>query len=950
MQDTKEQKLMRHTVGAGLFLAVLALWPLTPSPAMDIKYFFLAWTVAIAGLLWISYQWRHGDVHYPRAWSGRFLGLLAASLVAASLLGNHPAYSLVESSKYLTLLLLFLAAAAAFRDAEQAWRLIALIVVAVGLSSVYGLVQKMGWDPFPWETREVEEYLTLPGTYGNPNVASHTLILGFILACGLVLRRRSAADYWAAVPALLIGTHIFISGVRSAQLALGACGLFLLLLFLSGRLFQCTVRRTVASLLLLGLIAAAGGMGALYVSKARTAAYTPMVHGQMLRYNSFLGASQMILDKPLQGFGSGAYLIENTPYWTPYEQEYFAAEQRLNEHVHNEYLEFGVEGGVLAALMYIGFLMSGFVASFVAALKANTPERRILGLATGCAFLAFLVDGLFGFNFHVPVSSALIVAIAGLQAGVFGSEAPKAIKRPPRGRFLLAAIPVGLLSLGLAVLYSLDFVSRNAVQIAWNAEASGNPDRALNLLDKGRSLAPWDFEIPERMGQIMLQYGQSQAAIALFNQALEQRPYDVAALLGKARALVNENQAAPAQVSLDDARRVAERAAEFCPSCPGVHGIFGRVELAGVRGQSAATPQSAAAWRRVVEHLTLAQRHDVDLAQIYPMLAEAYSALGDTKNALAAHQRSVKANPSDDVAWVMFVQFAEGTDNWPALSDALSKALRDASNQEPRDRETIAVTAWWLALTYMQGFNDAESGRAVLVQALDKAPDNLALWGGCVSLSPGKNMIERASNAFAAVAVPESAYPVLVRRLRQTLDGPEDLAATAKAILDDWIATARVLDKEQSARNYLWMFRVLHDAILESDISGTEREAWMNNFGNVAAGLDEYDFAFDCYAAADVSEAADNAMFQAEQRAELLSRQDASLTIPFVERLVEHLPNHTGRQYLAAMMYHRAGMLEQAARAYHGILADPALRSDYRGIIEEHLAAVLASSKESATP
>ena len=950
MQDTKEQKLMRNTVGAGLFLLVLALWPLTPAPATDIKYFLLGWTVAVLGVLWILYQRHHGDAYYPRAWSGRFLGLLAVVLAAASLLGTHPAYSLVESSKYLALVLLFLAVAAAFRDAEHAWRLIALIVIAVGLSSVYGLMQKMGWDPFPWETREVEEYLTLPATYGNPNVASHALILGFILACGLLLRRRSAVDYWAAVPAVLIGAHILISGVRSAQLALGACALFLILLFLSGRLFQCTVRRTVTSLLLLGLIAAAGGLGTLYISKARTGAYTPMVHGQLLRYNSFLGASQMILDKPLQGFGAGAYLIENTPYWTPYEQEYFATERRLNEHVHNEPLEFGVEGGVLASLMYAGFLISGLVASFAAALKANTPERRILGLTTGCAFLAFGVDGMFGFNFHVPVSSAFIVAIAGLQAGVFERQTAKTIDRPPHGRFLLAAIPVGLLSLGLATLHSLDFASRNAVQIAWNAQASGNPDRALGLLDKAKALTPWDSDVLERMGQIMVQHGQSRAAIALFDQALEKRPYGIAALLGKARAFVNESQAVPAQVSLDDARQVVEQAADYCPSCPGVHDILGRIELAGVRGQSAATPQAAAAWRRVVEHLTLAQRYDPDLVQLYPMLAEAYKALGDDKKALDAHLRSVKTSPSDDVAWVMFVQFAESTNNWPALSDALSSALRDASSQEPPDRETIAVTAWWLALTYMQGFNDTESGRAVLAEALEKAPDKLELWGGCVSLSPGQDMVERATNAFAAVAVPESAYPVLVRRLRQTLENPEDLDATAKVILDEWIATARFLDKEHSARNYFWMFRVLYDVILKSDMPETERDAWMNNFGNVAVSLEEFDFAFDCYSVADVSESVDNVLFQAEQRAELLSQQNPALALPFVERLVEHLPNHAGLQYLAALVYQRAGMLEQAAQAYHDILASPALRSDYRAIIEEHLASVLESNMESAAP
>src|SRR5690606_2504417 len=133
---------------------------------------------------------------------------------------------------------------------------------------------------------------------------------------------------------------------------------------------------------------------AMVYTKTFTGDYLPSGHSLLLRYNGYFGACQMILDKPLLGFGPGMYRIENPPYWTPYEAATFATEARYNEHVHNAYLESGVESGLGGAFLYIGFVVSLIMQSLGLAITDTDRRRRLLALTLAACFIVFAVDGL----------------------------------------------------------------------------------------------------------------------------------------------------------------------------------------------------------------------------------------------------------------------------------------------------------------------------------------------------------------------------------------------------------------------------------------------------------------------------------------------------------------------------------------------------------------------------
>ncbi|HEO69805.1 MAG TPA: hypothetical protein ENN80_00965, partial [Candidatus Hydrogenedentes bacterium] len=201
MPDTPVRQLMRWLACVLVVLVVLLLTPYTPDPPNDVKNLVLNWGVLVLFVLGLI------DVFVlkqPLPRRSLMLYILLAYLglnFIAALQAFNVMNSLHALGRFVTLTLLYLLVAYAFRTPTQAWQLMLVLCAAVALSSAYGFFQKAGLDPFPWATREVEEYLRLPATFGNPNLASHALNLAFIMAVALALRRETRW-YGALAPAV----------------------------------------------------------------------------------------------------------------------------------------------------------------------------------------------------------------------------------------------------------------------------------------------------------------------------------------------------------------------------------------------------------------------------------------------------------------------------------------------------------------------------------------------------------------------------------------------------------------------------------------------------------------------------------------------------------------------------------------------------------------------------
>jgi O-antigen ligase len=473
--DSPSLRAVRFLVQAWVFLLVLALYPYTANPSGPIKHLLTGWAVFAMCAVYLYGMAREG---LGLRVTGGAVALLFAFLgihVVSALTSDFPLNSLYSLRLWLCGGVLALIAGNSFRTPDQLWKLLLVIVVAVSLSSVYGYLQKFGLDPFPWSARNIEEYAGMPSTYANPNFAGHTLVLALLMALGLLAFRGNLACLLAVA---LIGSHLYLTHMRGARVALAAAGLVLALHWLLCWRGRGALRAGVMTLLLLLAGAATAIAGGIAYASSQGDGPVPLDSPSVLRLNGYYGAARMALDHPVLGAGPGNYDLESPRYWTPFEQRWYATEGKKNDHVHNDALETAADAGFTGVALYFALLIWGVLSGLTLAGSAVDPGRSRLGYVLAACFAAFAVDGLFGFNLRVPVSAGLFfLALGLLQALQHGPVARRWWHVPVLGCVTLGA-------LGLALASTLGFYADARHQEARGAQAYAEEQRAAGNLGR----------------------------------------------------------------------------------------------------------------------------------------------------------------------------------------------------------------------------------------------------------------------------------------------------------------------------------------------------------------------------------------------------------------------------------------------------------------------------------
>ena len=392
----------RYLLFIWVFVLVLSLFPLTANPVKPIKELTSSIAVFLLAVSLLAWPVRRGDPYdWPRMPVLLLSGLWLLWGCVCALFSDFKMAGFDELRVYLTWFLIALFAARVFRDPGHIRQLFLVVCAAVFLSSVYGFIQYFGLDPFPWSTRDVEEYRGLPSTYANPNFAGHTLMLTLILGGCLAMTKRLR---WVLLLLVPIALHLYLTHMRGAPVALAAGCVLLLCAWLVSRLPRIGAElKPVASLAAVAVIGIAGIAALMPVSKMLTGFYVPTDGSLILRYNGYYGAARMAADHPVLGVGPGNFGRVAIAYWTPYEKRWFADQQKRNMRTHCDLLETATESGLPGLALHVALLLALLVRSLTLRSRARIKRRR-LGYTLAVFFMAFLVDGLFGFNLRVPVS------------------------------------------------------------------------------------------------------------------------------------------------------------------------------------------------------------------------------------------------------------------------------------------------------------------------------------------------------------------------------------------------------------------------------------------------------------------------------------------------------------------------------------------------------------------
>ncbi|MBN3032687.1 MAG: O-antigen ligase family protein [Candidatus Saganbacteria bacterium] len=147
-----------------------------------------------AGKLLITRQ--HRFVRTPLDWpvAAYILLTTAATLTAVHVYTSFAGfYGRFEGlSTWYLLGLLFFITTNYVRSFEQLKRLIAAVVSAGTLMSVYGVINRQGWDPYLWGGVPTKERVI--GTIGQPNFLAAYILMAFFLALVLFMEERGRAE------------------------------------------------------------------------------------------------------------------------------------------------------------------------------------------------------------------------------------------------------------------------------------------------------------------------------------------------------------------------------------------------------------------------------------------------------------------------------------------------------------------------------------------------------------------------------------------------------------------------------------------------------------------------------------------------------------------------------------------------------------------------------------
>ncbi len=833
-------RAIRAIAALGAAAAILVLWPGTHSPPQDPKYFLIGILPLFLGVAWLVDRLRRKhDVIATGLPFYLLAGFLLLQFIAA-LFSLRTQISLAAFAPFLALGLIAFLVAQGVRTAKHAWTLLCWIAVAVALSSVYGLAQKAGWDPFPWATRDIEEYRGLPSTYGNPNIATHCLNLGLLILVGLSFRQSTR---WCAVLLLPIALHLYFTEVRAARVAVLA-GVGIVILAGTIRRFGTPPRGAMLwTCLTAALVALALGSAAMIYTKWSTGTYLPTGHSLLLRYNGYYGASQMIADRPLLGFGPGTFRIENVPYWTPYEETTFATDARYNAHVHNAYLESGVEAGFGGAFFYIGFIVSLILVSLGTALATAHRDLRMLAFTLAACFTAFAVDGLFGFNLRSPASALILFILAGILVGTTFKKGSN--HTGPSSRMAATPFACVAVSLLLAVVAGAEFASQIFRQKATAANTQGYPQQALVFLGRAMQITPWDADIVRQTAEVHATTGRTRDAIDVYQEALRLNPYWVMDHLNLARQYFQLSESGN-ESFLRQATESAERALALCATLPGAHELLGRIALAQAldsagNGQE---PEEKSV-REAIDHFQKALQYGVsDREQVHRMTAEAHLILGQNDEAERAYQRAAELTSGTDMTWALFEQFAQETGRWTAFTDALNNAMDRIERVDPGNCTELARIAWWLSQAYAEGLNDRALASQVLESGVRSCPQAINLWGAYVKLHDAAHdrvRLKAAMNRLDHVTEANSGTPKLVSDLVTYLNAPDwNVMQQIVDFLDDLPEAVKESTTEDPARAYGWLFSVYGSDLATSIGPPEARADLLVRLGRVAAELGAY--------------------------------------------------------------------------------------------------------------
>lgn len=306
--------------------------------------------------------------------------------------------------------------------ARGAGRLALAALVAAAFEGLYGLLVLASGHDRIWNVPKTAYLDSATGTFVNHNHFAGFLAATLPMGAGLVIMaarkagaRSPATSGWIAAvstegsKALLLALGV-LTGAAGLMLSFSRAGTALGLAAIAATAAVALRGRKVYRIAAIGVLVAIAMVPLLDLGADRLAARYAASHEDYRAPGGRLDVARdtirMIAAFPASGCGFGAFTEVFPSFAAPAIRLHYT-------HAHNDLLQLGAEGGLIA-LALLGVFLAAIAASLFKALRSGVDP-----VSTGAAFglAALLIHGLVDFNFHIPANAAIAAVLAGVLFG-----------------------------------------------------------------------------------------------------------------------------------------------------------------------------------------------------------------------------------------------------------------------------------------------------------------------------------------------------------------------------------------------------------------------------------------------------------------------------------------------------------------------------------------------------
>ncbi|MBA7511047.1 hypothetical protein ES705_03037 [subsurface metagenome] len=355
-----------------------------------------------------------------------FMAICTLSL----LWSDSPYITLKELPPFLIGPLLYLIITNNINNEKQINRIIKAMLIIGGLLGIYGIFQYNNMDFFSFWQGNVGRRKVF-GLSGNVGYFAGYLIFPLPIAVSLFfVCNNKIKKTLLLIGVLAMGGALLATLTRGAYLALGISSIFVFLLFLSshGISFLKENKKIFIVILIAILITTFLFLIPNPLNRQDTLISNIKSRISIARLSNFSFIKErleiwgfttlMIKDHPLLGSGLGTFKYNTLRYQAKFldqgQNRDIYLFKSVSDKAHNEYLQLGVELGIIGLGIFLWLIISYF--SYGAKKLKSIKDKYKLGIVIGLmgSIVAFLVDGLFWFPLHLPTNTAMFWLILGL--------------------------------------------------------------------------------------------------------------------------------------------------------------------------------------------------------------------------------------------------------------------------------------------------------------------------------------------------------------------------------------------------------------------------------------------------------------------------------------------------------------------------------------------------------